>query len=344
MKISAGRADRFAAHPDPAARAVLVYGPDRGLVTERAEALALSRVDDLSDPFLVTELTGAALAKDPARLADEVAAQSLIGGERVVRVREAGNDLAKLFGGFLDTPPDGALVVVEAGDLRPGALRTLFEKADNAAAIACYADDQNALEGVVRDALGAHGLRADRDAMAYLIANLGADRGVTRGELDKLALYMSGGGDTVTLDDAAACVGDSALIALDDAAYAVAGGDHAAAGRVLGRLARDGVAPITVLRAVSRHLQALHLVAGRAARGERLDQVIRGLRPPVHFKRVDSFRAQAQRWTAPNLATALGMTLAAERDCKTTGLPAQAVMSMALMRITEGARKTMARR
>ena len=73
MKISAARAERFVKRPDPKARAVLVYGPDRGLVRERAEALARGVVEDLADPFRVTEMTGAALAADPARLADEAA-------------------------------------------------------------------------------------------------------------------------------------------------------------------------------------------------------------------------------------------------------------------------------
>ena len=113
MKISAARAERFVQRPDPKARAVLVYGPDRGLVRERAEALARGVVEDLSDPFRVTEMTGAALAADPVRLADEAAALSLTGGARVVRVRGVGNDLAKLFAGFLDAAAEGVAVAAD---------------------------------------------------------------------------------------------------------------------------------------------------------------------------------------------------------------------------------------
>ena len=65
-------------------------------------------------PELQAELQAQADAQaDPARLADEAAAISMMGGRRVVRVRDAGNDLTELFEGFLKDPPGDALVVVE---------------------------------------------------------------------------------------------------------------------------------------------------------------------------------------------------------------------------------------
>ncbi len=43
--------DAFLARPDPGRPIILLYGPDSGLVRERAEALLASAVDDPSDPF-----------------------------------------------------------------------------------------------------------------------------------------------------------------------------------------------------------------------------------------------------------------------------------------------------
>ena len=60
---------------------------------------------DLQDPFRVADLSAATLAADPARLADEAAQISLMGGRRVVRVRDAGDALAPLFGRFLADMP-----------------------------------------------------------------------------------------------------------------------------------------------------------------------------------------------------------------------------------------------
>ena len=115
MRLAPARIAAFLQGPDPEIRAVLLYGPDEGLVRERAELVARSVCPDLKDPFRVADLTAAGLAADPARLADEAAQLSLAGGRRVVRVLGAGDALAKLFSGFLESTPGDALVVVEAG-------------------------------------------------------------------------------------------------------------------------------------------------------------------------------------------------------------------------------------
>src|SRR5437588_8187625 len=119
MKLPASRVETFLRRPDPDIRAVLLYGPDAGLVRERADAVARTVCPDLRDAFLVAELPAAALAADPARLPDEAAQISLMGGRRVVRVRDAGDAVAGIFGRFLAGAPGDAFVVAEAGDL-PG--------------------------------------------------------------------------------------------------------------------------------------------------------------------------------------------------------------------------------
>ncbi|MFL6689163.1 MAG: DNA polymerase III subunit delta, partial [Alphaproteobacteria bacterium] len=117
MIVKSADADRFIGRVPPKLLAALIFGPDQGLVRERAETLAKSVVSDLHDAFRVSELDEAVLTADNARLADEAAAISMLGGRRVVRVRGAGNSLAELFESFLDDPKGDALVVVEAGDL-----------------------------------------------------------------------------------------------------------------------------------------------------------------------------------------------------------------------------------
>src|SRR3546814_12429344 len=85
MKGPAGRIDLFVREPERGIRAVLVYGPDSGLVRERADALVKALAGSLDDPFRVGGMTGAELQKDPARLADAMGALALTGGRRAVR-------------------------------------------------------------------------------------------------------------------------------------------------------------------------------------------------------------------------------------------------------------------
>jgi len=339
MKIAGARIGTFLRKPDPKVRAVLLYGSDGGQVIERARDLVRSVVDDLNDPFRVAELRGTDLAGDPARLADEVAAQSLIGGRRVVYVREAGDAVGALFESFFaDDPPGDGFVVVEAGALgKSSSLRKAFEDADRGAAIGCYGDEGAALEDIVEETLKARGLAAEPDALAFLVDHLGSDRLVTRGELEKLALYAAGKKE-VTLEDAVAVVGDSALLGLDDVIFGAAEGDHAGADRALARLFLEGASPVMVLRAMARHLIRLQLVAGLKADGGSAAQAVARLRPPVLFKLRDRLIAQAGRWTPDRLAAALDLVAEAELQCKTTGLPDQAICSRALMAVANAAR------
>jgi len=337
VKLAGARIEAFVRAPDPAVRAVLVFGPDTGLVRERIERLMRTVVPDPSDPFRVAELSPANLRDVPSRLADEAAAMALGGGRRVVVLRDAGDAQSAAVNSFLANAKGDSLVLIEAGELGPrSSLRKLAEGADNAAAMACYADEGGSLAAVIGEELKAAGLAPEPDAMAYLVENLGGDRRLTRAELGKLALYMGAPG-RVTLDDAQACIGDTAALGLDDLALATAEGDHAGAQRVLDRLLREGSQPVGLLRAVSRHFQRLHLAAGHLAQGKSVDQAMAALKPPVIFKAADRFRRQLSRWPADRLGRALDLLTEAELDCKTTGLPAAEIASRALMMIARAA-------
>ena len=319
---------------------MLLYGPDAGLVRERAEALARTVCPDLQDPFRVADLTGAALAADPARLNDEAAQISLMGGRRVVRVREAGDAVAPLFGRFLSGTLGDALVVVEAGDL-PGrsSLRRAFDDATAAAAIGCYPDSARDLADLIRDTCAAQHVAISRDAVDFLVAHLGGDRLLTRAELEKLTLYAGEGG-RIGLDDARAVIADTAALSLDDAVLAAAEGDPAALDRALGRVFQEGESPVTVIRAMLRHLQRLHVLALQVAGGSSIDATVRGARPPIFFKEQDSWRRQLRRWSEPRLRTALARVAEAEFRMKLTGLPAETLCREALFALVREPRRS----
>jgi len=339
MIVKSSEADRFVANPRSDMAAVLVFGPDQGLVRERAEALAKTVVPDLNDAFRVAELDDAALASDSARLADEAAAISMLGGRRVVRVRGAGNGLAKLFESFLDDPKGDALVVVEGGDLAKSAsLRKVFEEADNAAAIPCYADSARDLADVVRGALKSAGLAISAEALDDAVARLGSDRGVTRRELEKLALYMHGQ-KRVELADVRAIMGDEAEARVEEVCDAAGEGDLPRLDLALERLWAEDASAIGIVRVALAHFQKLLTAKAQCERGESLDAVMRRLRPPIHFARAASFKAQAQRWSEDKLADALDLLLDTEVLCKTTGVPAEATLSRALFNVAAMAKR-----
>lgn len=338
MIVKSGEAARFVETPPRDLSAVLVFGPDQGLVRERAEALVRHVVPDLNDPFRIAELDGDALEKDGARLFDEAAAIAMLGGRRVIRVRGAGNGIADLFESFLDDHAGDALVVVEAGDLaKSAALRRVFEEDKSAAAVACYADTARDLYDVVREALKLDGLSIETDALEDAVSRLGSDRGITRRELEKLTLYARGE-KRVTLAHVGAVMGDETEARTEAACDAAAAGDLPKLDLALERLWLSDMSPVAVVRNAMSHFQRLALLRAYVERGENADAAMRRLRPPVHFMRVASMKAQTQKWSDARLAEALDLLLETEALCKTTAVPAQAVCSRALFNVAAMAR------
>lgn len=334
MKLTGKQAEAFLLKPDPAVRAVLLYGPDAGLIRERAAALLAQIVADPQDPFSVSDISAAQLKDDPARLADEAAALTFGGGRRFVRVRDASDKIAPQLKDFLTDSPGEAFVTVEAEDLPArSALRKLFEADKRAAALACYHDDARSLGAVVRAFFAEAGIGIARDAVAYLSDQLGGDRELTRRELEKVLLFV-GDGREVGLADVEACVGDSALLSLDDVALAAGAGNLPALERALDRSLKEGNAPVSVLRAVARHLQRVHAVVGSR---EPVDEAMRRLKPPVFWKSEAAFKAQAEAWRPAALARAMERLLEAEAACKRSGAPAELLASRALLEICANA-------
>lgn len=340
MKISAGRADNFLSKPDKAVRAVLLYGPDSGLVRERGHSFAKRQAGD-DDNFAITEISGDALKKDGALLSDSSRSLSLMSdGDPVVRVRDIADACTPIIESWLDDGAGLKPAVFEAGELAPRSkLRQLFEKRDDAAAIGCYADEGQSLEAVIRQHLSQGNHAIDHDAMALLASRLGADRYAVRQELDKLLLYKGNSEEAVTITDVDAVIGDVKSSVLGDLAMAVGGGNLPSMMAMLSRARAEDLNAVAILRAVQRHFDRLLTVQAEVSNGARVEDAMKRLRPPVFFKQADGFSRQARNWPVSHIHRALNILLDAERDCK-SGLSIDvALCERALTQITQVARR-----
>jgi DNA polymerase-3 subunit delta len=211
----------------------------------------------------------------------------------------------------------GALVV-EAGNLRPGdALRAAFERVDHAAAIPCYGDETRDLDRLVRETLAAEGLEITAEARQLLIARLGADRALSRSEIEKLALYASGKA-RIEVDDIDAVVGDAAELAIDAVLFATAAGERARALSEVDRTVASGESPQAIILALQRHFQRLNRIRAALDGGRGFEDAIRALRPPLHFKHKAVMEAQSRAWTLAGSAEAMALISAAARAARLT--------------------------
>jgi len=336
MKVSAGRVASFVANPDPAILAILVYGPNAGLVREHCESMAGTILEDPDDPFQSVELTGSAMTETPTRLADEMLALSLGGGRRLVTVRNATDSITKSLESALDAGSESgmnAVALIESGALTAkSSLRKLCEKRDDCAALPCYADDDESRARLARGLFNEAGISINPDALRTLTGLLGDDRLSNRREIEKLILLVGPEG-TAQEADVLAAVGDISATTLDETVFAAAGGDIGQLDRSIERFWAEGGEPIGLIRATQRHFQRLHRVAGLMEAGTRYEEAAKKLRPPVFWKQSGPFRYQARSWSRSQLELALSRLGEAELVLKSTGTPAQAACGRTLYAI-----------
>jgi len=300
----AGEVETFLSRPDTSFPVVLLYGPDPGLVSERAALAARISGVDLADPFASVTLQAEELERDIGRLFDEAATVSMFGGRRLIRVRgTGGRALADAVADLAEKPPVGASIVIEAGDLKKSAaLRLNAERGRAAMALPCYADEGRALDRMIDEELAAAGLRIDRPAREALRERLGANRLLSRSEVAKLALYATGR-SAVTLEDVEAVVGDVSADAVEDTVDAVATGEVKLLPDLVERLLSGGTKPYQIQGALLRHFQSVQLLRAEVDAGTLVSAAVDRRRP--HFRRRPALEAALAAWPGPRLAETL---------------------------------------
>ena len=318
VAVKAHQAQAFLSSPDPKIRAVLFFGSDAGLVAERASSFAKAGAARTDPPGELLRLDDADLDGNPDRLVVELGTVPMFGGPKIVRVSAGRRINAAALRPLIDDGNLEGTLIVEAGNLKPDeALRALFEKAPLAAAVACYADAAQDLDALIRDMVRAAGVSIAVDARQALVERLGADRALSRGEIEKLLLYV-GAGREISLDDVEAVVGDVSELALERITFAAASGDAARAVGECGRAVSSGESPQAIIAALQRHFQRLHRVRAAVDSGSTLDDALRRMRPPLHFKQKDAFAAQCRLWTSARLTDALARISTAAKAARLT--------------------------
>jgi DNA polymerase-3 subunit delta len=339
MKLTWKQIDSFVKKPDPVARVILVYGPDDGLMRERARTMGLAVVADYNDPFNVAVLENDALAADPARLPDEANAISMMGGNRLIRVENASDKITKIIEDYLANPSPHALVILEAGELPPKSkLRALCEKNSSAAALPCYVEDERDLVRLIREVLSESKLTIDQDAVMWLASNIAGDRRRARREIEKLITFKGMDKSSITLADARACCGEAGAQSLDDLVFGAAGGNSAVALRAWNKLLGEEIAFMSVLRALQNHFRRLHITRARIESGEDAESAMKKLSPPVFFKQADAFRSQTMRWSLPAIEQTLAKISGVEAQCKQTAMPPETLCAQTILGISKSVR------
>lgn len=338
VAVKSHEAQRFLKSPDHGISAVLAYGTDAGLVSERARTAAKAWAGLEDPPSEITRLDDADLETDPDRLSVELMTVPMFGGRKVVLSSTGRRVNAALLKELVEPGPLPGVLIVEAGNLKPtDKIRTLFEKAKHAAAIACFPDEGRDLAALIDEEVKAAGMTIASEARELLLAQLGADRALSRGEIAKLVLYCSGR-KRIELADVEAIVSDASELNVDRIVNAAAAGETGTAVKELSRALNSGESPQVVLIALQRHFMRLHRIQAETANGRSFADAIKSLRPPLHFKQKNAVTAQLRKWPLPHLDRALEEIAKAARNSRRTGSRDDLITESLLLALSQLAR------
>ena len=329
--------ENYIKRPDEKIKAFLVYGSNDGLVLDTVKKIARSVCADLNDAFQVAELSGDDVAADFGKLYGEYNGQSLMGGRRVIMVRDAGNSLTKDLRKMLDGSNSENLLLLYANDLnKKSSLVKLAEDSDDMGCLPCYEDKNEDIYNVLKTM----GLTFEPAAIQLLCSRLSGDRMINMAELEKLKTYM-GAAKEVTPAIIMKVISDQSDSSTDDICYAVMEGDKVKADTLYNKYINEGNEPVSVIRALSYHVMKLLVCQAGIEKGEGLDKALQRLTPRLIFYRVEAFKQQLRLWNKDKILRALELLYDAEKDCKTTGMPAEDIVSMALLRLSGAAKRQM---
>lgn len=335
MKIPAKDIESFINVPSPSIRAVLIYGPDNGLTVERANKLTkVVNKNSQDDPFSIVEMSFDKYKEDPAILGDEMASISLMGGQKIIIVKDVNPAITKEMKYIITELPGDGFVIITAGDLTPkSTLRQCFEKQKNIAAIACYKDEGMAVRTLIDAMLSDNQKTCDNQALQYMQHYIVGDRLIIRNEINKLITYI-GDKAHITLDDVMAIISNNSESSLDEFCNAVATGNILATEKIIKILEQEGLNSHVTLRALQRYLLRLHFVKALAENGESEQLAMKQLRPPVFFKQVDTFKRNLRAHSLTKITKMLKILVKAEQSTKTHSSASETIHRQAVSILT----------
>ncbi len=331
--------ERYFKSPDPNLKCVLLFGTNEGMIADLSKKFILSVVHDINDAFRISQLLMDDIEKDVGLLFGEYNANSLMGGRRVILIKDVTNNITKPLKELFDATSSDTLLVMTSSTLNTKSSLVSFVKdSPFSALISCYDDRQEDISSYVRNFIIERNITITNDAFVLLCQRLSADRKASAGELEKLLTYL-GSRKNITADDVQKAVSDTAATSGEDLCYYTASGDAQNALRAYKFLINEGQEPVQILRLVAYHF--LRLLECRAIIENKgtPEGAAATLRPPLIWFRKSDFMMQLKIWNRDSILDVLSLLYKAEKDCKTTGFPAEDIADYTLMQILSAVKR-----
>jgi DNA polymerase III subunit delta len=325
-------------NPKKAPRAILIHGADRSAVYEICQRVVKKIIDSGDETLNLSRLTEAQVTGSPGRLFEEFSSISMFGGNRVIWVSAAGENLAKSVEPILASDTAGNLILIDAEALsKSSRLRKLFEAHPHAASVALYEESPQELRLRLERLIKSSGLEIDEEAMLRLLEFMSFERAVAESETLKLITYCQGQ-TTISVEDVQSICGDTSDASMDDLVDAVFEGKLSDVDRYVMSVGASASAGRGILGAVLQHIVKLQGMASQIGQGSTIDSVAHAPRFGIFFKRRASISMQLRAWDIDALLNAEEKICAAILQTRQHPNLDEALVSRALLALGRSAR------
>lgn len=197
MKISASLTEQYIAKiSQEKIVGCLLYGPESTISRYRFEIIAKQIVSDLSDPFLVVNLSSERIKEDKAILVDEFYSMSMLGGRKLILIKDGNEDVVQALKILMTDPQYGRksnnFILILAGDLaKTSGLRKIIEESQFLMALPCYEDRVESIRSFVIKEMQKNNIETNPQIIYMFIKNYGKDRHLMLNEINKIKNYLS---------------------------------------------------------------------------------------------------------------------------------------------------------
>ena len=196
MKISSYQVENYIKKiADEKISGCLLYGPEPTITRFRFEVIAKKIVNDLADPFLVSQLSSEKIKEDKAILTDEFYSIAMLGGRRLIMIKDCDANTVQALKILLSDPQYGRksenFILIQGGDMdKSSALRKLVEESQFLMAIPCYEEDATSLRKSVSELFVENDIIVEGEIINLIVKNFGKDRNLIVNEVSKIKTYL----------------------------------------------------------------------------------------------------------------------------------------------------------
>ena len=314
-------------------KAALVFGTDATGVQEVAKQIQNIIIPN-AGPFSIISLTPADLKGAPNKVLEEANTADLMGGRRLIWLKEATATHADIMANFTEQCQTDAFLLMTADNLmKSAALRVESETSPNILVVACYPPEIMDLRRIIQNFARESGFDFTPEASDYLIQNTDNNTLILKNELNKIALW-NGDKKRITLDLIQQLVGTGTVNA-DTVIQAVANRQTERVLSATNALLSQGENPVTLVRMVVKYFSNLLKGVDKIEAGEASAEVAKKMLKPAQFRLEESVIMQLHSWSKESLLRAHKALLNAEIQMKTGTLDSELILKQTLLMLTK---------